>query len=42
MNQGSDEDDTGAKSRTNIQGNVVGSIIHQYSPSIKLEVSIHR
>lgn len=42
MNQGADEDDMGAKTRTNIQGNVVGTIIHQYSPSLRLEVSIHR
>lgn len=37
MNQGADEDDSSAKSRSNIQGNVVGTIIHQYSPSIKLQ-----
>ncbi len=39
MNQGADEDDPSTKSRSNIQGNVVGTIIHQYSPSIKLQVS---
>jgi len=39
MNQGSDEDDSGVSSRAkfNMQGNIVGTIVHKYSSSISIE-----